>query len=107
MGAVRSDINRMRRVPEAKKLIKKAENKPGTIPDGRSGDHYFEDKFGQHARLSAGQKIAQREWKDPYTVYHFLPEHVGKVLSMPLMGLAPQLAIPRPSNRSAPKPRPR
>lgn len=62
---------------------------------------------GLRAALRAGQRIAQRELEQAYTVYHFLPEHVGKVASLPLMGLAPQLANPRPSNRPAARPKPR
>lgn len=107
MGAVRSDINRMRRDPGPKQLLKPKGSKIGTIPDGRSGENIFEDKFGLRAALSAGQRIARDTLKRNYTVYHFVPEQVGKIASLPSMGLAPQLANPRPSHRPASKPKPR
>jgi hypothetical protein len=51
------------------------------IPDGKSGDVFFEDKFGVHARLSPGQKAAQAELGPNFRLYHFLPADIGKFAS--------------------------
>jgi hypothetical protein len=97
LGAVRSAINQMEREPGPKKLFKPAGWKAGTYPDGRSGDILFEDKFGPHAVLSEGQRIAQRVLGPKYILYHFHPEDVGKIVSLWSTGLAPQLERQQPA----------
>lgn len=101
LGAVRSAINQMEREPGPKKLFKPAGWAAGTYPDGRSGATLFEDKFGLKAALSKGQQIAQNVLGPNYIIYHFLPEDVGKILSLPLTGLAPQLLQQQPTGDPA------
>lgn len=102
LGAVRSAINQMEREPGPKKLFKPEGAKAGTIPDGRSGETLFEDKFGPKATLSTGQRIAQSILGPNYIVYHWLPEDVGKIVALSSMGLASKLASPQPSGYRSP-----
>src|SRR5262249_15730312 len=78
--------------PGAEKVGGAVEGKPATRPDGKSGDVLFEDKFGPSAALSAGQRVAQTALGPNYVIYHFVPSDVSKILSLPIAGLAPQLA---------------
>ena len=93
MGAVRSDVNGMKREvgPKTRERI------PGTnkitYPDGRSGDILFEDKFGYSAALSANQKLAKHAF-EPFKIYHFL-EDVGEVLSLPAAAITPRFVVNR------------
>lgn len=97
LGTVRSAVNRLEREPGPKQLVKLDPKKPGTRPDGRSGDILFEDKFGLKAALSKGQKIAQSVLGPNYIVYHWHPEDVGKILSSSLAGLGSHLVSNPPS----------
>jgi hypothetical protein len=96
LGAVRSAINQMEREPGPKKLFKPKGAKAGTIPDGRSGDKVFEDKFGLKAKLRAGQLIAQGLLSPNYILYHWIPEDVGKIVASPFIGLGSHVAEPSP-----------
>jgi hypothetical protein len=76
----------------------------GAIPDGRSGDILFEDKFGPKATLSAGQRMAQAVLGPNYVLYHFHPEDVGKILGLPVGGPASRAANQPPaSDRARPR----
>lgn len=98
LGTVRSAVNHLDRDFGPKELVRPVAGKPGTIPDGRSAGKFrddpklFEDKFGPSARLRPGQKLAQSKLGKNYIVYHFVPEHVGRILSLPMSGAAPQFA---------------
>jgi hypothetical protein len=98
LGTVRSAVNHLDRDIGPKELVRPVAGKPGTIPDGRSAETFpknpklFEDKFGPSARLRPGQRLAQSELGKNYIVYHFVPEHVGRILSLPMSGAAPQFA---------------
>jgi len=69
---------------------------PGTkstrwIPDGVSGDVFFEDKFGYKPRLSYGQRAAQRALGDNFFLSNFLPEDVALLTGIPAGLLAATL----------------
>lgn len=95
----RRAVNYMDRDPGPHPLYKPVEGKPRTRPDGKSGDILFEDKFGPSASLSAGQRLARDKLKEKYVIYHFVPEHIAQILSLPTAGLAPQMANPVPAPR--------
>jgi hypothetical protein len=104
LGTVRSAINHMEREAGPKKLFKPKGWTAGTIPDGRSGDILFEDKFGPKAALSAGQRMAQAVLGPNYVLYHFHPEDVGKILGLPVGGPASRAANQPPtSDRARPR----
>jgi len=95
MGAVRSDVNGMKREvgPKTQELIPGTNKR--TIPDGRSGDMLFEDKFGYSASLSRNQKLAAEVFGPNYTIYHFVPEDVGNVVALPAAALTPRFVVDR------------
>lgn len=105
LGTVRSAINHMEREPGPKKLFKPEGAKAGTVPDGRSIDKLFEDKFGPKAALRTGQRIAKSLLGPNYIIYHWLPEDVGKIIAAPLTSLGSQWMNRRPAGGDKTPPR--
>jgi hypothetical protein len=88
MGDIRSTINSTRRewTPKSRDYLADGSY---WYPDGRSGPLRFEDKFGYGAELSANQVRAQAELGPNFQLYHFTPDDVGGLLSMPASASAP------------------
>jgi hypothetical protein len=106
LGAIRSEINGQPRAPIPKKRV----NIPGTgkyiypdwNPNGEitSNDDLkfplYEDKFGYHARLTRNQLMAQQAFGPKFQIYHFTPDDVAGIVSVPAGAVAPQVI---PANR--------
>lgn len=88
MGDVRSTINGNRRELTPKSRDGLADGSYW-YPDGRSGSLRFEDKFGYRAELSPNQVRAQSELGPDFQLYHFTPDDVGRLLSVPASATAP------------------
>lgn len=93
MGDVRSTINGERRVwaPKSRDYI---DEDTYWYPDGRdarTGLVRPEDKFGYGARLSPNQTLAQNVLGPDFRLYHFTPDDVGSLSSLPAGPLGAQL----------------
>lgn len=97
LGGIRSAINQMERAP-GRATLPVTGAKVGTIVDGVTHDatRFFEDKFGEHARLRPNQKKAQAEYGLNYLIYHVLPHDVGEFFGVPLGTSAGQVPRRRP-----------
>jgi hypothetical protein len=82
MGDVRSTINGRRRVwaPKARDYISEDDY---WYPDGLSGPLRSEDKFGYGAELSPNQTGAQAALGPNLRLYHFTPDDIGGLVSVP------------------------
>jgi hypothetical protein len=88
MGEIRSAANGQKR-----NWVKKARDYLSQgywVPDARRGIQRFEDKFGYKARLSLNQLRAQAELGKNFILYHFTPDDVGRLLSLPTSSLGAQ-----------------
>ncbi|HKR87370.1 MAG TPA: hypothetical protein VJS38_04285 [Phenylobacterium sp.] len=99
LGGIRSAINHMERAP-GRPTLPVTGAKRGTVVDGVTHDaaRFFEDKFGEHARLRPNQTKAQTEYGPNYLIYHFLPHDVGEFLGGLLGTSAGQVPRRRPGN---------
>lgn len=88
MGDIRSTINGARR-ERARKSRDYLADGSYWYPDGRSGALRFEDKFGYKPTLRSNQLRAQSELGSNFQLYHFTPDDVGGLLSMPASSSAP------------------
>jgi hypothetical protein len=64
------------------------------MPDGRSGDLRFEDKFGTSAKLSPNQRRAREVLGEDFRLNHFLPSDIGKAASIPAASAGTGLSDP-------------
>ena len=82
MGDAKSTIGGQRRVwtPKSRDYIAEGDY---WYPDGRSGPMRFEDKFGYGAELSRNQTRAQAALGANFKLYHFTPDDIGGIVSMP------------------------
>jgi len=90
MGDVRSTVNGQRRewAPKSRDYLP---DRSYWYPDGRSGLTRFEDKFGYSAELSPDQMRAQLVLGPDFQLYHFTPDDVGRLLSVPASATAPHM----------------
>ena len=88
MGDIRSTVNGTRRelTPKSRDYLADGSY---WYPDGRSGAVRFEDKFGYAAELSKNQVRAQAGLGSNFRLYHFTPDDVAGLLSVPASTLAP------------------
>jgi hypothetical protein len=89
MGDVRSTINGQRRAwgPKSRDYLAGDDY---WYPDARSGSARFEDKFGYGAELSPNQARAQSLLGPDFRLYHFTPDDIGGVLSVPAAAVGSQ-----------------
>jgi hypothetical protein len=89
MGDVRSTINGQRRVwaPKSRDYIAEGDY---WYPDARSGLTRFEDKFGYGAELSPNQARAQAVLGPDLKLYHFTPDDIGGLVSVPAAAASSQ-----------------
>jgi hypothetical protein len=110
MGNVRSNVNREFRElgPKKRDAIPQGSVPPSNtgkppkywVPDGRSGDLRFEDKFGRATRLTPNQTVAQSILGDKFRLNSFVPADIGKLFALPAASIAPHLV-----NVGAPNPK--
>lgn len=60
-------------------------------PDGLSGTTRFEDKFGYKAELSPNQTQAQATLGSNFKLFHFLPDDIGWMASVPAATFGQQI----------------
>jgi hypothetical protein len=90
MGDVRSTVNGQRRVwaPKARDYVSEDDY---WYPDGLRGRLRFEDKFGYGAELSPNQTLAQAALGPDFRLYHFTPDDIGGLVSVPAAAAGAQL----------------
>lgn len=98
LGSARSAVNGRPVQPGSKARDLIGDTGKYWYPDGVSGDTRFEYKFGPWARLSSNQTLAQDVLGQDFQLYHFLPQDVGAILSVPAAGMGVQ-ADPRLGRR--------
>jgi len=92
MGGVRSMMNgEFRASGKAHDPVEVNGRQTYWVPDGRSGDIRFEDKFGPSARLSPNQRAARNVLGDNFRLNSFLPADVGNIFATPLLSTPPLL----------------
>jgi hypothetical protein len=91
LGDLRSTISGQPRqwAPKARDYIS-----PDTYwyPDGLSGTTRFEDKFGFGAELSPNQTQAQTALGPDFKLFHFIPDDIGRMASVPAGAFGQQAA---------------
>ena len=92
MGEARSALNGERRefAPKSRDYLPDGRY---WYPDGRSGSVRFEDKFGYTAELSPNQKVAQATLGSDFKLYHFTPEDIARLSSIPGAAFGRQLGF--------------
>lgn len=94
MGDTRSTVNGQRRewAPKSRDYLP---NGSYWYPDARNGSIRFEDKFGYSAELSPNQARAQSVLGPDFQLYHFTPDDIGRLLSVPASAAAPHMVEDR------------
>lgn len=97
MGDVRSTINGERRVwaPKSRDYIAEDDYWYPDARDARTGKLRTEDKFGYGAELSPNQTRAQSALGPDFRLYHFTPDDVGGLASLPAGPAGAQLVSGR------------
>jgi hypothetical protein len=90
LGDLRSTANGQRRAwaPKSRDYLPDGSY---WYPDARKGSTRFEDKFGYDAELSPNQARAQSVLGPNFKLYHFTPDDIGRLLSIPSSAIAPQM----------------
>ena len=99
MGDVRSTVNGERRMwaPKSRDYIAPDDYWYPDARDARTGQLRNEDKFGYGAELSPNQTRARTALGPDFRLYHFTPDDVGRLSSLPA-GPAGGLLV-RPDDR--------